>query len=803
MSEDIKKDELFGEEAADAAAEAADAAEEAAEDVVDAVDEAAEEAVDAVEEAAEEAADAVDEAADAAEDAADAADEALNEELETLRDTFQEKYDETVEEAAGPVIQELESHSGDPEEESEEADEAAAATDAPAKKKKRKGLKAFIIIVIILAVLLFGLLIAYFVLSVSNPNFNSFVSSLASASTAETYDEKMDAYEQALSYCDGDSTSQNAMKEYVVDEMLKVAYQEKGFDVAYSMMKEQLTDDQIAASKSKTVKKIKNVIAAADEIADGSLDAVFAAFAENPDATAEDVAKTFSVPSEIGEGITAAFADELKAVAKLQDGADIASATAAIESLQSAYAALTGAGADKEDLAEKMAVSLYKNGYAFAAMTVSNALADAEAEPLNQEYKDMLADVGDFSGVDVSIYDLAVKAEKENRDDYAALVAESCEISEGKASLLGQLVGFCTEGILAEQEKNYTLASSAFANTFSVVDALAISDNMLLFRAASAAMEGGSFSQLQNYDALLTDEFTASLSKEDAAQVERIHQVYNALNNASSVFSNYYMNYAYYGQEIDYEAACADLDALITDDSNNYDKGFVAYCKYFAAVYTDNKGDFRTYIDEMKAQMPDLKSVYGYYEIDLLKEEGKYDEAKTVAESILESNIGDDYAVATVAFVKRTKGDVEGALETAVKGIELSGSETFCANEAAIDYMLTGNFDDAFRYLKNMYQSSPSIESCDMLLIFNALYDGDNKEIKEEAAALVEEIGQTYASYQVTSLSDTTAIINGEKTLEDVFCAGIYSLQNDEATAEAEAEEAAEAAEENTADSQN
>ena len=52
---------------------------------------------------------------------APAADTALNEELENLRDTFQEKLDETVEEAAaGPVIQELETHSAEAEEEAEE-----------------------------------------------------------------------------------------------------------------------------------------------------------------------------------------------------------------------------------------------------------------------------------------------------------------------------------------------------------------------------------------------------------------------------------------------------------------------------------------------------------------------------------------------------------------------------------------------------------------------------------------------------------------------------------------------------------
>ena len=135
-----------------------------------------------------------------------------------------------------------------------------------------------------------------------------------------------------------------------------------------------------------------------------------------------------------------------------------------------------------------------------------------------------------------------------------------------------------------------------------------------------------------------------------------------------------------------------------------------------------------------------------------------------------------------------------GALELAVKGIELSGTETFCANEAAIDYMLNGDFESAFPYIKKMYQNSPSIESCDLLLIFDALYDGDDKGVKEELAALVDEIDKTYSSYGVSSLTDTLSIINGEKTLEDVFCAGTYSLENNEAALE-EAAEAAEAAE--------
>ena len=789
MSEEIKKENPLGEEAAQeneaVPAEPVDAAAEAVDSAADAVD-AAEDAADAADVA-------VDAAAEAAETAAEeaAADPALEGELEQLRDTFQEKYDETVEEAAaGPVIQELESHVAEAEEETEEAEEEAAAAAKPAKKKMKKGVKALIAVVIVLAVFVFGLLIAYFVLSISNPNFNSLVSSLASASSAATYEEKKTAYEEALSYCDGDSSSQKAMKNYVVDEILKAAYEEKGFSEASTLMNQYYTAEEIAAADSKTVRTIKKVIAAVDEIADGSLDAVFAALEENADADAQTVSAKFSVPSEVSETLLSAFENEIKGVKALKENAGIAGSTAAIEYLQAAFGTFTGAGADRRDLGEKMAVTLYKNDYVFAAMTVSTSLGEAEEGNLNQEYTDMLADVGDLSGLSVSLFDLANEAVTAGRTDYAALVSEKTELNEAKAALLGELVGFCADGIRSEAEKNYSQALSAFLNTNTVADTLGVTDGKLIYHAANAMAVSGNLAELQTYDAMLTAEIAASLTAEEAARVEKIHQIYNGLNSASQVFSEYYANYAYYNQPIDYEAACEALDALITEDSDNYAKGFVAYCKYFAAIYSDHQAEGEQFVADMRELMPDLKPVYGYYQIDLAREKGDYDNAQATAEDILSANVGDDYANATLAFVKRTKGDIEGALAAAVKGMELSGEKSFCSNEAAIDYMLTGDFESAFEYLKNMYQSSLSIETCDMLLIFNALYQGDNKDIKEDLAALVDEINQTYANYKVTSLSDTTAIISGEKTLEDVFCAGSYTLENNAAAAETTTEAA-------------
>ena len=763
MSEDIRKDNPLGGDLPETFSEAADAAEE----TVDTAEKAADAAVDAAEESAAE------------------ADGALQEELETLRDTFQEKYDETVEEAArGPVIQELETHSAEAEEEAEETEEAVAEAARPAKKKMKKGVKAILIVVILLAVLVFGMLIAYFVLSVSNPNFNSLVSSLANAYSASDYDAKKTAYEEALSYCDGDSSAQVAMKDYIVDEILKAAYEEKGFSEARTLMEKYYTEDQLAASGSKTVKTIKKVIAAADEIADGSLDAVFAALAENADADAQAVAAKFSVPAEVSDALLPAFENEVKGVKALRENAGISGSNAAIGYLQTAYSTFSGAGADSRDLGEKMAVSLYKNGYVFAAMTISKALGETkDGSNLNQDYTDMLVDVGDLSDLSVSLFDLAEEAVTSGREDYAALAGEKADLSETKTALIGELIGFLAEGIRSEGEKNYSQAYSAFLNTNTVADTLGISDARLIFRTVNAMVVSGNLGELQSYDALLTDDLTAKLTKDEAARVEEFHQIYKALSAASEVFGEYYSNYAYYGQPIDYDAACKALDALITESSNNYDKGFVAYCKYFAASYSDHNADCQKYVDEMKAQMPEMKPVYGYYQIDLYREAGQYDKALTAANDILDANIGDDYAIATAAFVKRTKGDVEGALAAALEGIELSGSKTFCGNEAAVDYMLTGDFENAFEYLKNMYRNSMSIETCDMLLIYNALYQGDNKDIKEELADLVSEIKQTYEQYNVTSMTDTTAILNGEKTLEDVFCAGTYVLENHPAEA--------------------
>ena len=117
----------------------------------------------------------------------------LNEELEALRETFQEKYDETVEEAASmPVIQELEEGEDmeDTDEEGDEENNISSQEKTPGKKKKIGKIIA-ITIPVLLLVLVIGSLLAFVIASVTNPNFSSFISTYAQATAAEKYEDKM------------------------------------------------------------------------------------------------------------------------------------------------------------------------------------------------------------------------------------------------------------------------------------------------------------------------------------------------------------------------------------------------------------------------------------------------------------------------------------------------------------------------------------------------------------------------------------------------------------------------------------
>ena len=64
------------------------------------------------------------------------------------------------------------------------------------------------------------------------------------------------------------------------------------------------------------------------------------------------------------------------------------------------------------------------------------------------------------------------------------------------------------------------------------------------------------------------------------------------------------------------------------------------------------------------------------------------------------------------------------------------------------------------------------MEAFELVLIFNALYKGDNADLKTSLNEMVSIVNQTYSYYGLSSY----AVIDGTKTLEDVFMSGDYTI---------------------------
>ena len=714
-------------------------------------------------------------------------DAALNEELEALRDTFQEKYDESVEEAVnGPVIQELEegeAEEEEPEEENEEPD--FVQPEKKPKKKKKLGKIIAITIPVLLVLVVIGSLLAYVVASMTNPNFSSFISTYAKATASEEYDEKIGYLEDALEFCsDEDSVFQQAMANTILEEIVVAVYNEEGYASAYSYIKSNMTDEQTANPVNPEFKKILSVIDDVNKSALSSFEKVIENLGELTEVpNAETLSAGISVPEEVKETFNGALVSFAEGYLLNKKAEGITESLASMNYYAEAYSALTSIGADSRELAEKLCVDLYNNGYVIEAASLATVAVNPENEIVRDDFSKMKEAIAVYGNIDISVIELAQKAvseEKTDAESVTALVKSSAELSDDSADIIAAFVLYAIEGIKAENEHNLTQASSCYATLTSVLDAFGMADTAVHLKTAEAIFNSGNLADSETLvTQYLTEELMADATEEQKALRNKMVAGFEALAEASNVFSPYYSAYYQSGTPMDYDEVSEALNKLITEDADNYLKGFVNYCLYFAAKSSDEDRNALPLVDAMAEYMPDLVFLYGYYYIDEYIEDNNFSAAKAQAEKLLQVNIADEYANSIISLIERVNGNLEASVETALKGIELAGSSSYCGKQLAIAYMLQGDFESAYGYVSSLYSNNMSVDSCDLMLVFNKLYDGDDAEIKAELEAAVSEIEQTYSYYGVTSYQDTLDILKGEKTLRDVFAAGDYDLTDD------------------------
>ena len=706
--------------------------------------------------------------------------EKLNAELEELRECFQEKYDETVEEVNNPVIQDLEENI--PEEESEDdenpAENESAAEKPKKKKKKGRAVKAIIIAVVIVALLsIIAVLGAGLGVVIAAPDVLDVFPVYSAGMTGEDYEARLKSYEEALEMCDEDNMVMKALANVILEDTVMLIAENEGYAAAYSYMKSNMSEEQISRPVGGDFRKFLKLGKKTAEAAYDALDIVIKNTGDLAEVPDNDVlSKGLNIPEEVYEDFCNALKTLSEAYILDRAAKTLDDRILAVNNLGGGYASLVSLGADSRILAESFCTDLYDNGFIAESILLSAVAINPGEEAVTEEYKAFVDATAAFKSADVKVYDIIeavkngtdpVKAVKDNSsltdDVYVEIIAEACEYGVT-----------CTE---AREEKNLTEAYTRFSTLISTLNAYGLKDTKLYFAVCDLLLESGDLTELKSVaETFFTEDVVNALSAEEKAQYDSLVAILSSLDAASEVFASHYSVY-YQTGEMDNVAVKKDLEALITEESTDYDKVFVNYFLCYSSFITEDSGaDIIGLLNEMYTLAPELLPFYGTFYLGKYEEDGNITAAKRYADMLLEINVADEYANTIVSLYHRINKDYDKAVEAALKGIELNGSSVSCSKQAGIACLLKGDLESAYGYLYAYYSGNMTVDACDYILLIDHLYEGEDEEFIKTVDANVAEIEQMFTYYGASSLDDTKAILDGTKTPEEVFLGGNYDI---------------------------
>lgn len=715
--------------------------------------------------------------------------EALTEELEQLRDTFQEQLDETVAEAEKePVIQELETGDEDPEEEEEEVSYPAAKKSKKKKhgKKSRAG-KIIAIVLAVCAVVLIAFLGTYVVITVKNPNIMTFMSHVAAAESAESYEEKMSAYSSALECCEDEGAFTKAMKDSVTDKMIELTYEEKGFASAYSYINSKLSDEEIENTSSASVKKILEISESVKDVASKAVPAVVEAVKDDGTVDTDAVMKDYNVPKEAEKDISDVMADikeGLEASAKAESLSDYSKAG---NKILDALSVLSSYGADMDTLSQSVAVKLFDKGWLYEAFYVtSNANAGGSTE-LTDEFKAVKDYAEPLSKLKVSAFELAEKVAADGKVTLKAcadIVKKETKLKDKNADIFAQIVYECAQAAAALENKDLTAAGNLCTTAISAEKVVGITDTDLDFFYVKVLYKYNLSTAYSMTETLLTEDAVKKLSASQKAEYEEMKKAFDALSKTSEIFSTYYQSYYQSGTPIDFDEASKALDDYLKTGSNRFDKGFVSYCKYFAKACSSNTDGAEKYLLEAKENIPEFIAMFALNLVESYLGKNDIKGAAKVADEVLAINKTDAYSLSVKALQYRSEGDIDKALKTVVEAADSGAESNYCAKEAGIDYLLKEDYENAYKYIRMYYDSVANsyystyediVSACELAYILDGSYKAED-DLKKDTSALMDEVNALYANYQLKHLSDAEDVVAGKKTLEDIFLNGTYNF---------------------------
>lgn len=709
-------------------------------------------------------------------------DEALDKELDELADTFQKTLDEVTADAGSdngaPVIQELDEIMPEADGEDEEnKDEIYPALKESKKKKKSAGKKVAIVLGVI-AALMIVFLISVIVIFVKNPNMMTYLNAITAAEASADFDEKISGYESAAACCEDEGAFQLSMKNAAIEKAIDLTYAEKGFASAYSYVKQTLTEEEIAASKIKTVKKIAEVTANVSKLAD---DMTALVFGENGTESDLEALIGADIPDEIADAAKEAAANMKQGLEASEKASALGDYSVAGNYFDDAYNTFVSFGADKQALGEKIVTGIYNKGWIYEALYLSGNLLDSSAEDVSEEYAAMQTDIESLSGISKSLFELAEKAVADGAyktEDCKKLAKSELKLDGAKCDFAAQLIESCAQAVVAFGENNLSKASSDATNALGAENAAGIEDIGLAFFYVKANYRLNVSNAYSAAESLLTEENAEKLSAEQKAEYENMKLAFTALEKTGDIFATYYQSYYQSGTPVDFDAAAKELDAYLTASSNKYDRGFVAYCKYFAKACSDTPDGAIDYLLTAYDTMPDMLGLFAYNLAEYYISENENGKAVEIAREMLEINTADDYALSLIAFESRTEGDIDEAYKLALEGMTYSADSLYCLKEVAIDCLLKKDYENAYGYITRLYNGTANsysstyndiVSATSLVYILNKVYEDADEATAKDLAALKDEVDQLYSYYQLEKLDEVSGIEDGSITVEDIF----------------------------------
>lgn len=315
----------------------------------------------------------------------------------------------------------------------------------------------------------------------------------------------------------------------------------------------------------------------------------------------------------------------------------------------------------------------------------------------------------------------------------------------------------------------------------------------------------GSPTYAQDYFSALLQ--SGALEKASFKETKEYYDVYDKMMDTySKIQSEYAQSYnALYTAEKkpDISEVKDELESLEKmKKGGKYDKHMVAYFQYlFCSVTKNSLDESIRYLEEVKAGGRAYEFIYAIELCTLYLEKGEYEKAEEICYESLEASPENIGVYQYLMMSKRRQGDYKGALKIAEEAEKVAetmyvpeGYETAMhygvPMEQAIVYALMGEKEKALAAIDASYELGNDNSNLNIVMLLHYLYHVKGTEPEEgiDDQKIYDSVDEMYdqclavisyygASYGLSVSENVQAIIDGEKTLEDVFIKGEVDWQ--------------------------